>query len=250
MGINVNDKTIKKVIVDDKVESSFPKRKDGKNDRVAMVEGLEHGHKYYLTATFIYGNWDEYTTTLTVEKILNNREYVQVVDSGEGRFGTFCMLFNSLLSGSFKNDAQMRSDWYFSQLEKFNGMANEKIKQAQNDVKQAQYKLHKAEQEKNDISVRYAKECFEHENTREELDDTREELDRSVRVIGEKNNEIMVLTEKLTNVSNAFDQNYASMLSRKIMQLVRIQTAKGKNDMEIALMINQLLNSYMKELTK
>ncbi len=243
MGINVNDKTIKKVIVDDKVESSFPKRKDGKNDRVAMVEGLEHGHKYYLTATFIYGNWDEYTTTLTVEKILNNREYVQVVDSGEGRFGTFCMLFNSLLSGSFKNDAQMRSDWYFSQLEKFNGMANEKIKQAQNDVKQAQYKQRKAEQEKNDAYGKYAKECVDHENTRGELN-------KSIRIIGEKENEIMVLTEKLTNVSNAFDQNYASMLSRKIMQLVRIQTAKGKNDMEIALMINQLLNSYMKELTK
>lgn len=243
MGVNVNSKTIKKVITDDKVESNFPKRKDGKNDRVAMVEGLEHGHKYYLTVTFIYGNWDEYTTTLTVEKILNNREYVQVVDSGEGRFGTFCMLFNSLLSGSFKNDAQMRSDWYFNQLEKFNGIANKKIKQAQNDVAQAQYKLRKAEQEKNDISARYAKECYEHEGTKEKLD-------RSVRVIDEKENEIMVLTEKLTNIGNAFDQNYASTISRKIMQLVRIQTARGKNDMEIALMINQLLNSYMKELTK
>lgn len=120
MGVNVNNKEIKKMAFDVKEESNFPKNKQGKNDRIAIFKGLEHGHKYYGTLTVIYADWSEYKTTLTIEKLIQNREFVQVRDTGEGRFGTFVLLFNSLLAGTFKQEAQKQSDTHFERIEKMN----------------------------------------------------------------------------------------------------------------------------------
>ena len=129
MGVNVNNNEIKKMVFDTKYESNFPKNKAGKNDRVGMVDGMEHGHKYYGTLTVTYADWSEYKTTLTVEKLLQNREWVQVRDTGEGRFGTFVLLFNSLLAGTFKNEAQKQSDSYFEKIEEMNAQINKANKE-------------------------------------------------------------------------------------------------------------------------
>ena len=131
MGVNVNNNEIKKMVFDTKYESNFPKNKAGKNDRVGMVDGMEHGHKYYGTLTVTYADWSEYKTTLTVEKLLQNREWVQVRDTGEGRFGTFVLLFNSLLAGTFKNEAQKQSDSYFEKIEEMNAQINKANKETE-----------------------------------------------------------------------------------------------------------------------
>lgn len=120
MGVNVNNKEVKKVIFDVKEESNFPKNRAGKNDRIAIFKGMEHGHKYYGTLTVMYADWSEYKTQLTVEKLIQNREFVQVRDTGEGRFGTFVLLFNSLLVGTFKQEIQKQSDVYFERIEEMN----------------------------------------------------------------------------------------------------------------------------------
>ena len=131
MGVNVNNNEIKKMVFDTKYESNFPKNKAGKNDRVGMVDGMEHGHQYYGTLTVTYADWSEYKTTLTVEKLLQNREWVQVRDTGEGRFGTFVLLFNSLLAGTFKNEAQKQSDSYFEKIEEMNAQINKANKETE-----------------------------------------------------------------------------------------------------------------------
>ena len=131
MGVNVNNNEIKKMVFDTKYESNFPKNKAGKNDRVGMVDGMEHGHKYYGTLTVTYADWSEYKKTLTVEKLLQNREWVQVRDTGEGRFGTFVLLFNSLLAGTFKNEAQKQSDGYFEKIEEMNAQVNKANKETE-----------------------------------------------------------------------------------------------------------------------
>ena len=131
MGVNVNNNEIKKMVFDTKYESNFPKNKAGKNDRVGMVDGMEHGHKYYGTLTVTYADWSEYETTLTIEKLLQNREWVQVRDTGEGRFGTFVLLFNSLLAGTFKNEAQKQSDSYFEKIEEMNAQVNKANKETE-----------------------------------------------------------------------------------------------------------------------
>lgn len=96
-----------------------------------MVEGMEHGHKYYGTLTVTYADWSEYKTTLTIEKLLQNREWVQVRDTGEGRFGTFVLLFNSLLAGTFKNEAQKQSDSYFEKIEEMNAQVSKANKETE-----------------------------------------------------------------------------------------------------------------------
>ena len=129
MGVNINGNEIKKVILDSNVNSNFPKRKDGKNDRKAMLAGLEHGHKYYATLTVIYADWTEYETILTLEKLWENRTMVQVRD--KDRFETFVLKFDTLLKdelkkGEFVQELQIQSDKYFK---RFNEM-NEKIAKA------------------------------------------------------------------------------------------------------------------------
>lgn len=131
MGVNVNNNEIKKMVFDTKYESNFSKNKAGKNDRVGMEDGMEHGHKYYGTLTVIYADWSEYKTTLTIEKLLQNREWVQVRDTGEGRFGTFVLLFNSLLAGTFKNEAQKQSDSYFEKIEEMNAQVSKANKETE-----------------------------------------------------------------------------------------------------------------------
>ena len=131
MGVNVNNNEIKKMVFDTKYESNFPKNKAGKNDRIGIVNGMEHGHKYYGTLTVTYADWSEYKTTLTIEKLLQNREWVQVRDTGEGRFGTFVLLFNSLLAGTFKNEAQKQSDSYFEKIEEMNAQVNKANKETE-----------------------------------------------------------------------------------------------------------------------
>ena len=141
MGVNVNGNEIKKVIFDSNVKSNFLKRKDGKNDRVAMLKGLEHGHKYYVTLTVIYADWTEYETTLTLEKLVENRTMVQVSDSN--RFGSFVLNFDTLLKdelkkGDFVQELQVQSDKYFKLISEWNekiAKANKETDEQKNIVK-------------------------------------------------------------------------------------------------------------------
>ena len=52
-------------------------------------------------------------------------------DTGEGRFGTFVLLFNSLLAGTFKNEAQKQSDSYFEKIEEMNAQVNKANKETE-----------------------------------------------------------------------------------------------------------------------
>lgn len=141
MGVNINGNEIKKVILDSNVNSNFPKRKDGKNDRKAMLAGLEHGHKYYATLTVIYADWTEYETTLTLEKLFENRAYVQVRD--KDRFETFVLKFDTLLKdelkkGEFVQELQIQSDKYFKRIIEMNekiAKANKEADEQKNIVK-------------------------------------------------------------------------------------------------------------------
>ena len=128
--INTNANEIKKIIVNC---DELPKTKSGKNDRLTILKGLEeHKHTYNLTVTFIYNDWDEYTTIFTITKLLEDRTWVNVKDTGEGRFGGFSLLFNSLLAGTFKKEAQERSDIYYNMVNGF----NEDKQRALNDERQ------------------------------------------------------------------------------------------------------------------
>lgn len=175
MGVNLNDNEIKRIEMDYVNDSNFIKDKRGRNDRKAMVAGLEHGHKYYCTATFVYNDWSEYKTELTVERILENRQWVVVRDTGEGRFGSFVLLFNSLLAGSFKNEAQRQSMIHFNHLHELRDEMN-KTKEQKSIVKIKNEKI---------------------KEQKETIDEQKETIKNQVQVINNQRNEIVVLNDTI-----------------------------------------------------
>ena len=140
--INTNAREIKKIEVD---TTNLPKNKAGKNDRVAMVEGLEHGHKYTVGVKFIYADWSEYVTEFTITRLLQNREWINILDTGEGRFNSFSVLFNSFLIGNFKTMAQIASDNYFRMVQEVNTPLQETITRQQQDLTNTKYELEKTQ---------------------------------------------------------------------------------------------------------
>ena len=208
MGVNVNNNEIKKMVFDTKYESNFPKNKAGKNDRVGMVDGMEHGHKYYGTLTVTYADWSEYKTTLTIEKLLQNREWVQVRDTGEGRFGTFVLLFNSLLAGTFKNEAQKQSDSYFEKVEEMNQQIEKANKET--DEAKAVSKKFKAEKEKAELEsslLRADKVLLEGQ------------VENQLMIIKEQKNEIVALKEQLKTVKTVnSDKKLSRLIWRKLIR--------------------------------
>lgn len=140
--VNTNKMEIKKIDVD---TSTLPKNKAGKNDRVAMVDGLEHGHKYTVDVTFTYCDWSEYKTEFTVTKLLQNREWINIKDTGEGRFGGFSVLFNSFLNGTFKGQAQDASDNYFRMVEEVNAPLYSEIERQKQNVINLSHNLEKTQ---------------------------------------------------------------------------------------------------------
>ena len=140
--INTNAREIKKIEVD---TTNLPKNKAVKNDRVAMVEGLEHGHKYTVGVKFIYADWSEYVTEFTITRLLQNREWINILDTGEGRFNSFSVLFNSFLIGNFKTMAQIASDNYFRMVQEVNAPLQETITRQQQDLTNTKYELEKTQ---------------------------------------------------------------------------------------------------------
>lgn len=140
--INTNAREIKKIEVD---TTNLPKNKAGKNDRVAMVEGLEYGHKYTVGVKFIYADWSEYVTEFTITRLLQNREWINILDTGEGRFNSFSVLFNSFLIGNFKTMAQIASDNYFRMIQEVNAPLQETITRQQQDLTNTKYELEKTQ---------------------------------------------------------------------------------------------------------
>lgn len=217
MGVNVNNNEIKKMVFDTKYESNFPKNKTGKNDRVGMVEGMEHGHKYYGTLTVTYADWSEYKTTLTIEKLLQNREWVQVRDTGEGRFGTFVLLFNSLLAGTFKNEAQKQSDSYFEKVEEMNQQIEKANKET--DEAKAVSKKFKAEKEKAELEssiLRADKVLLEGQ------------VENQLMIIQEQKNEIVTLKEEVKQIKTNNNKKYNKASWRMLIKMIGMCYAKGE----------------------
>ena len=227
MGVNINGNEIKKVILDSSVNSNFPKRKDGKNDRKAMLAGLEHGHKYYATLTVIYADWTEYETTLTLEKLWENRTMVQVRD--KDRFETFVLKFDTLLKdelkkGEFVQELQIQSDKYFK---RFNEM-NEKIAKANKET----------EEQKNIVS----KYSVENSILKADVSLLETRCDNQLVVIEEQKYEITVLKEKLGKMAKGNINSFGKLTWRALIKIIGISYSKGESIDEIVEKVMKFLN--------
>ena len=211
MGVNLSDNEIKRIEMDYVNDSNFIKDKRGRNDRKAMVAGLEHGHKYYCTATFVYNDWTEYKTELTVERILENRQWVVVRDTGEGRFGSFVLLFNSLLAGSFKNEAQRQSMIHFNHLHELRDEMN-KTKEQKSIVK---IKNEKIKEQKETI-----------DEQGKTIDKQNEKINNQIQVINNQRSEIITLSHIISQLeeqdAERKDFNYSKDNIEKFVRMTEM----------------------------
>ena len=227
MGVNVNGNEVKKVIIDSNSKSNFLKRKDGKNDRKAMLIGLEHGHKYYITLTVMYADWTEYETKLTLEKLLENRTLVQVRD--DNRFGTFVLKFDTLLKdeitkGEFVQEIQIQSDKYFKLINEL----NEKIAKANKET----------EEQKNIVS----KYSVENSILKADVSLLETRCDNQLVVIEEQKYEITVLKEKLGKMAKGNINSFGKLTWRALIKLIGISYSKGESIDEIVEKVMKFLN--------
>ena len=78
-------------------------------DRNGMITGLKAGNRYVIPFTVTFTNYDTWSSKFTVVKMFKEGK-TDIVMIEEDNLGQFGVLFNSLMSGSFKNDMQKAYD--------------------------------------------------------------------------------------------------------------------------------------------
>ena len=171
MAINLNPRDVRKVKVS---TNSLPKTILGKNDRVKMVQGLEHGHTYKVDIKVIYNDWTEYNTTFTIMCILENRTVVEVKDNGE-RFGTFVLNLNSLIQENIKGKVQEQNLIYLKHMDQMKAEFDKKFNEEKNRADSETLKWKNAYQKElkrsTDLSEKYVTQKFELVNVENKLFD-------------------------------------------------------------------------------
>lgn len=228
MAINLNPKDVRKVVPG---EDNFPKLPGGKNDRVQMVKALEHGHTFIKGITVIYNDWTEYNTTFTIIRLLEDRTVVEVKDNG-GRFGTFVLNFNSLLSGSIKNKVVEQNEIYNRHMELMEAEFNKKY----------QEDISRAEQVRDNYKHAYNEEVKRSAKLNEQLVETGREL--------------MQVETKLSTVQGAIgavrkalkETGFNARVGKNILKMIRLSTARGMKEVDIEAIITKAVDIRVQEI--
>ena len=106
--VKFENKTVKNINVD---LQWLPKLGLAKKriDRNGMITGLKAGNRYVIPFTVTFTNYDTWSSKFTVVKMFKEGK-TDIVMIEEDNLGQFGVLFNSLMSGSFKNDMQKAYD--------------------------------------------------------------------------------------------------------------------------------------------
>lgn len=228
MGINLNDKDVKKVVPG---KDNFPKRLGGKNDRVKMVDGLEHGHTYRKDITVVYNDWTEYKTTFTILRLLEDRTVVEVKDNG-GRFGTFVLNFDSLLKGCIKNKVVEQNEIYKKHMAL---MEDELAKKYQDDIARAK---------QDNINLKHAYEEQVHKNA-----DLNEKYTKTSYALMETETKLDVINGAIEAVKKALVEiGFNKRTSKSILRTIRVLTARGTREEDIEKVVEKAINARVQEI--
>lgn len=228
MAINLNPKDVRKVNVSTK---GLPKTITGKNDRVKMVQGLEHGHTYNVSVKVIYNDWTEYNTTFTIVRILENRTVVEVKDNGE-RFGTFVLNLNSLITNSIKGKVQEQSSIYFKHMEKMQEEFNKKLHE----------ETSKAESE----TIKWKTECGKQIRKNAELSEKYTTTNMELMEVTDK---YMTLQDTIITVIDLFKKEKGNVRTgKKLLKAIRFATARGAKEEQIEVLIDKMINEKVAEI--
>lgn len=234
--VNVNGKDVKEISVDLK----FLPRKglaQVRIDRNKTIEAIKAGQKFIVPFTATFKDYSTMTSKFEIVKMFKDSDGKDIIMVQEDSLGQFGVLFNSFMSGSFKNEFQVAYD---RMLTNRNTYYNDYVN-AERDVKEA----------KDIIKVRdreILKERLAHSETLDKLQRTEDTLD-------ETKYSLVKVEQELTDVTNAFKQIMDKLgsigetrrVAKDLLSLVRLATARGKSEADIELAIAKFLTKYFEE---
>ena len=135
--VKFENKTVKNINVD---LQWLPKLGLAKKriDRNGMITGLKAGNRYVIPFTVTFTNYDTWSSKFTVVKMFKEGK-TDIVMIEEDNLGQFGVLFNSLMSGSFKNDMQKAYDRMVFNKNTYAEELNNVKKQLKNQEEQTKY---------------------------------------------------------------------------------------------------------------
>ena len=234
--VNVNGKDVKEISVDLK----FLPRKglaQVRIDRNKTIEAIKAGQKFIVPFTATFKDYSTMTSKFEIVKMFKDSDGKDIIMVQEDSLGQFGVLFNSFMSGSFKNEFQVAYD---RMLTNRNTYYNDYVN-AEKNVKEA----------KDIIKVRdreILKERLAHSETLDKLQRTEDTLD-------ETKYSLVKVEQELTDVTNAFKQIMDKLgsigetrrVAKDLLSLVRLATARGKSEADIELAIAKFLTKYFEE---
>lgn len=234
--VNVNGKDVKEISVDLK----FLPRKglaQVRIDRNKTIEAIKAGQKFIVPFTATFKDYSTMTSKFEIVKMFKDSDGKDIIMVQEDSLGQFGVLFNSFMSGSFKNEFQVAYD---RMLTNRNTYYNDYVN-AERDVKEA----------KDIIKVRdkeILKERLAHSETLDKLQRTEDTLD-------ETKYTLVKVEQELTDVKSAYESimdklrsgNKNAKLARELLKTIRIATARGVAEGDIVLVIANFLTKYFEE---
>ena len=234
--VNVNGKDVKEISVDLK----FLPRKglaQVRIDRNKTIEAIKAGQKFIVPFTATFKDYSTMTSKFEIVKMFKDSDGKDIIMVQEDSLGQFGVLFNSFMSGSFKNEFQVAYD---RMLTNRNTYYNDYVN-AERDVKEAKDIIKVKERE-------VLKERLAHSETLDKLQRTEDTLD-------ETKYSLVKVEQELTDVTNAFKQIMDKLgsigetrrVAKDLLSLVRLATARGKSEADIELAIAKFLTKYFEE---
>lgn len=234
--VNVNGKDVKEISVDLK----FLPRKglaQVRIDRNKTIEAIKAGQKFIVPFTATFKDYSTMTSKFEIVKMFKDSDGKDIIMVQEDSLGQFGVLFNSFMSGSFKNEFQVAYD---RMLTNRNTYYNDYVN-AEKNVKEA----------KDVIKVRdreILKERLAHSETLDKLQRTEDTLD-------ETKYTLVKVEQELTDVKSAYESimdklrsgNKNAKLARELLKTIRIATARGVAEGDIVLVIANFLTKYFEE---
>jgi hypothetical protein len=234
--VNVNGKDVKEISVD----LRFLPRKglaQVRIDRNKTIEAIKVGQKFIVPFTATFKDYSTMTSKFEIVKMFKDSEGKDIIMVQEDSLGQFGVLFNSFMSGSFKNEFQVAYD---RMLTNRNTYYNDYVN-AERNVKEA----------KDIIKVRdreILKERLAHSETLDKLQRTEDTLE-------ETKYTLVKVEQELTDVTSAFKQimdrlgsiGETRRVAKDLLSLVRLATARGKSEADIELAIAKFLTKYFEE---
>ena len=149
--VKFENKTVKNINVD---LQWLPKLGLAKKriDRNGMITGLKAGNRYVIPFTVTFTNYDTWSSKFTVVKMFKEGK-TDIVMIEEDNLGQFGVLFNSLMSGSFKNDMQKAYDRMVFNKNTYADELNNVKKQLKNQEEQTKYARQANVKKDSEISV-------------------------------------------------------------------------------------------------